>query len=250
MTKKEAGLINKKLENVFYNYYKKIGFLDNEENLSDNYLNKFLRERFIERVLFTVLREFEMKSLAEKSILITGFSHELVSFFLKLGAEPQNITVADICPQAIDRAKAILSKTLSFVKIDLDTLNFNDNTFDIAVCLNYLSNIPSDDLINKMAVEFYRVLKQGGLALVSFTNEIASHDDIQMSGVMRVFRPEEVIKFFNSFKLVNLLDFIPCNFTLFSINEESIYPKRIGIIEDLLIEQEKRYTDSLLLLSK
>ncbi|OPX94333.1 MAG: Methyltransferase domain protein [Pelotomaculum sp. PtaB.Bin104] len=240
----------KQIENIFINYYKKIGVLEDQKKDIKNYLSKFLRERFVERILFTVMSELENIKLAEKSILITGLSHELASVLLKWGAVPDNITVADLCPQAIKKAKALFSSSIKFSKISLDKFSFNDDDFDIIVCFNYLSNIPVNEYIEKLAAEFYRVIKPGGVAFISFTNEIASYEDMQLSGLLRTYQPEEILPYFKNYKLINLLHFFPYNFDLFFIENEHVFPKKIGYIEDILIEQNHRYTDSLLLLTK
>ncbi|OPX90127.1 MAG: ubiquinone/menaquinone biosynthesis methyltransferase [Pelotomaculum sp. PtaB.Bin013] len=251
MNLKETTMFNEKLENVFYNYYNRIDLFSNENKELKSLLNKFLKERFVERILFTVMVETNIDSLSNKSILILGLSHDLASFFLKLGAKPENITVADISSQALEEAQKSISKQLNFSKLDFDRLAFDDNTFDIMVCFNYLSNIPPDNMINNLVNELYRILKPGGLTFISFTNEIASRDDLQLSGVMRTFRPEEALSFCSKFNLINLLQFFPNNFSLFSLNNnEHIFPKRIGIIEDIIIEKNDRYAESLLLLTK
>jgi len=250
MTFNEKQELNKKLEKVFLNYYENTGFLSQEKHDITYYKNRFLRERFIERLLFTVLTEFNIGSLSGKSVLIIGLSHELASFFIKLGTEPGNITLADVCAQALERAKDLFSNRLEFAKIAPDRLCFGSDTYDVIVCFNYLSNIPVDGVIETLAAELYRVLKPGGIAFVSFTNEIASHNDINMSCIMRTFRREEVLEYFKEFNLINVLHFLPYNFLLFSINEDHIFPKKIGTIEDILIEKKDRYTDTILLLTK
>ncbi|OPX88178.1 MAG: Ubiquinone/menaquinone biosynthesis C-methyltransferase UbiE [Pelotomaculum sp. PtaB.Bin104] len=250
MTSNEKQELNKKLEKIFLNYYENTGFLSQEKQDITYYKNKFIRERFVERLLFTVLTEFNIGALSGKSILILGLSHELASFFMKLGAEPGNITLADTCAKALERAKDLSGNHLESAKIDLDKLYFEDDTFDVIVCFNYLSNIPVDGMIKTLANELHRVMKPGGIAFVSFTNEVASHDDMKTSGLIRTFRREEAIDYFKEFNLINVLHFLPYNFLLFSINEEHIFPKRIGTIEDILIEKNERYTDSILLLTK
>jgi len=250
MTDNEKQELNKKLEKVFSNYYENTGFFSQEKHDITYYKNKFLRERYVERLLFTVLTEFNIGSLSGKSVLIVGVSHELASFFMKLGTEPENITLADVCAQALEKAKELSSNLLGSAKVDLDRLCFGDDAFDVIVCFNYLSNIPVDRVLETLATELHRVLKPGGIAFVSFTNEVASHDDMKASGLIRTFRREEVLQYFHKFNLINMLHFLPFNFLLFSINEEHIFPKRIGTIEDILIEKNERYTDSILLLTK
>ncbi|MCL2766153.1 MAG: class I SAM-dependent methyltransferase [Peptococcaceae bacterium] len=246
----EKDTRNQKLENLFLNYYKKTGLVAADEPLSKNNRERFLRERFIERILFTTLEEAGLSSLSGKKILLTGLSQDLVSFFLRLGTELEDITLADLCPQALEQAKANYSDQLSGVKIYLDSFPLADNTFDLILCLNYLSNIPSNEYIGSMIQEFNRILKPEGLFLVNFTTELADRDSVQSSGVLRLYRPEEAIGFFDNFRMINLLDFIPYTFDRFRINEEPSYPKKIGFIEDLLIEQRNRYSEALLILSK
>lgn len=242
---------NSKLQNLFYNYYQKIGLLEDAEPKTPDYLSKFLRERFVERILFTALYEFDFKNLAGKSILLVGLSHELVSFFLKLGAEPDRITVADLCPQALQQAKAGYGSGVNLTLLEeIGRLPFPADSYDLIVCFNYLSNLPTNDYVSGLAGELRRVLKPEGLLAASFTNDIADREVVQMAGILRLFRPEEILEIFNTFKIINLLSFIPYQFTRFSLNEAPAYPQKIGFLEDLLIENNQRYTDSLLLLSK
>ena len=250
MPTSDKDTLNKKLEKLFVNYYQKTGLLPSEEPSPKNYREKFLRERFIERVLFTTLEEADLCDLSGKSILIAGLGQDLASFCLRLGAEPGGITLADLSPQALEQAKANYTDRLSAVKIELDSFPLPDNAFDLIICLNYLSNIPSNDYIGGLTGELFRVLKPNGLLLMNFTNELADRDSVQSSGVMRLFRPEEALGFFEAFQVINVLDFIPFTFDRFRINEEPSYPKKIGFIEDLLIEQRNRYSEAILILSK
>ena len=250
MTTNDRESLNQRLENLFFNYYQKIGLLEAEEPPTKNYREKFLRERFVERILFTTMEEAGLADLAGKKVLITGLSQDLVSFFQRFGAAPADITLTDVCPQALERVKADYSGQLNVVKVDLDAFPLPDKTFDLTVCFNYLSNIPNNEYISGLSGEFYRTLKPGGLFLINFTNEIASRDSVQSAGVLRLFQPQEVQILFQEFKSINLLDFIPFTFDRFRINDEPSYPKKIGFIEDLLIEQRNRYSEAMLILSK
>ena len=250
MSANDKETVNKKLENLFFNYYQKTGLLAMDETHQVNYREKFLRERFIERILFTTLEEAGLFDLSGKEILVTGLSQDLVPFFLKQGAKPETITLADVCPQALDQAKSNYANTLNGVKISMDAFPMPDNNYDLIFCQNYLSNIPTNEYIDSIIREFYRVLKPGGLFLISFTNETADRDCVQSAGVIRLFRTDEAAGFFEAFQVINILDFIPYTFDRFRINEESSYPEKIGFIEDLLIEQRNRYSEVLLILSK
>ena len=250
MTTNERETLNQRLERLFFTYYQKIGLLDSDEPPAKNLREKFLRERFIERIIYTTLEEAGLADLSGKKVLITGLSQELVSFCQKLGAAPAEITLADVCPQALEQVKAHYPAQLAAVKVDLDAFPLPDDAFDLIVCFNYLSNIPTNEYISNLAGEFFRVLKPGGLFLLGFTNDVAGRDAVQSAGVLRLFQPDEVRGLFQAFKIINTLDFIPYTFDRFRINEEPSYPKKIGFIEDLLIEQRNRYSEALLILSK
>jgi len=250
MAEKEREILKKKLENIFFNYYQKTGFVPGEEPVAKNYRQNFLRERFVERVIFTTLDEAGLADLSGKSVLVVGLSQDLVSFLHKLDIEPNRLTLADICAPALEQAQSLYNNQITWSKIDLDSIPLPDESFDLIICQNYLSNIPANDYIVSLANELYRILIPKGLMLLSFTNETADRDTVQASAVMRLFRPDEVKEYFSAFEVINTLDFIPYSFSRFTINETPSYPEKIGFIEDLLIEQRNRYSDTMMILTK
>ena len=56
-----------------------------------------------------------------------------------------------------------LDSPLAEVKADLCNLPFESNTYDLILCNHVLEHIPNDKLAMK---EIYRVLKQGGTAIL------------------------------------------------------------------------------------
>jgi ubiquinone/menaquinone biosynthesis C-methylase UbiE len=66
--------------------------------------------------------------------------------------------------EKLDYITADLESPLADVKMDIQDMPFEDNTFDVAICNHTLEHV-DDDL--KAMKEFHRVLKPGGWAILN-----------------------------------------------------------------------------------
>jgi len=58
---------------------------------------------------------------------------------------------------------ADLESPIADVKVDIQSLPFNENTFDVVICNHVLEHVPDD---KKAMREIFRVLKSGGFAII------------------------------------------------------------------------------------
>lgn len=66
-------------------------------------------------------------------------------------------------PEVIDYLSIDLSSPLAMVKMDITSIKYEDNSFDVIICNHVLEHIPNDQ---KAMSELYRVLKPGGFAIL------------------------------------------------------------------------------------
>ncbi|MFH1235474.1 MAG: class I SAM-dependent methyltransferase [Parcubacteria group bacterium] len=87
-------------------------------------------------------------------------------------------------------AKTFSNVTATFVQSDMRKLPFADNSFDRAFCIASLHHVPSSEYQLQAIIEMYRVLKPGGLLLM--TNwELASQPRyVKKRDKLRMEHPE------------------------------------------------------------
>jgi methionine biosynthesis protein MetW len=74
----------------------------------------------------------------------------------------------DLTQEALDMATA-RCPDMSFIRADLSKIDFDDDTFDFIACTETLEHV--DDYQDVLA-EFKRVLKPGGVLVITFPNEV------------------------------------------------------------------------------
>lgn len=74
-----------------------------------------------------------------------------------------------------DYLSADLDESRAMVKMDICEIDYPDKTFDIIYCCHVLEHVPDD---NKAMREFYRVLTEGGIAIIQvpITTEVTFED--------------------------------------------------------------------------
>ncbi|MGV7960065.1 class I SAM-dependent methyltransferase [Photorhabdus tasmaniensis] len=140
----------------------------NEEasNLFDQY-DDYLEDR----LGYTPLIENLKESLGPNvSVLDYGCGGGKVSRRLIAGGIKM-VTGVDISQTMVDKASSNINRgNSSYHQITIDVLNFNDNTFDAAICCYvFITNSEKSDLL-KIAKEVHRTLKPGGIFYVLDTN--------------------------------------------------------------------------------
>ncbi|KER04075.1 class I SAM-dependent methyltransferase [Photorhabdus temperata] len=140
----------------------------NEEasNLFDQY-DDYLEER----LGYTPLIENLKESLGPNiSVLDYGCGGGKVSRRL-IARGIKTVTGVDISQTMVDKASSNINRgNSSYHQITTDVLNFNDNTFDAAICCYvFITNSEKSDLL-KIAKEIHRTLKPGGILYVLDTN--------------------------------------------------------------------------------
>lgn len=81
----------------------------------------------------------------------------------------QKVTGIDLSQEAIEYAnQKYKNKDLNFMQMDVTKLNFNDNTFDTLTSFQVIEHIKE---VDKYLNEIRRVLKNGGIALITTPNK-------------------------------------------------------------------------------
>jgi len=85
---------------------------------------------------------------------------------LRLGFEPVNLSGVDIQEEKIMQAKAT-NPLVNFECVDATSMEFKNETFDIAMESMMFLQLTDDDIARRIASEMIRVTKPGGTLLVS-----------------------------------------------------------------------------------
>jgi len=85
---------------------------------------------------------------------------------LRLGFQASNVSGVDIQKEKIARAKAG-NPAVNFECADATSLEFQDETFDIAMESMMFLQLTDDDIAKRIAAEMIRVTRPGGILLVS-----------------------------------------------------------------------------------
>ena len=106
---------------------------------------------------------------------------ELAVYLASLG--PSRLVAADFSPVAVEKAKATAQgvgiKNIEFAVDDIESLSFNDGTFDTVVSCETVEHIPDPQLAVR---ELARVLKPGGRLFLTTPNYLS------VTGLHRAFR--------------------------------------------------------------
>ena len=73
----------------------------------------------------------------------------------------------DITPVALEKARQ-RCQFATFKKADLSATGFGDSSFDVIVCTEVIEHVPE---YNDVLAEFVRLLKPGGLLIITFPNK-------------------------------------------------------------------------------
>ncbi|KAA1192166.1 class I SAM-dependent methyltransferase [Photorhabdus heterorhabditis] len=146
--------------------------------MSTNWMNEDVSRLFDqyddyleERLGYTPLIENLKESLGQNiSVLDYGCGSGKVSRRL-IARDIKMVTGVDISQTMVDKASSNINRgNSSYHQIREGVLNFNDNTFDAAICCYvFINNSKKSDLL-KIAREVYRTLKPGGIFYVLDTN--------------------------------------------------------------------------------
>lgn len=100
----------------------------------------------------------------------------------------------DSSKEAIDYAKKIYSKkpVISFLKVDTCHLPFPDNSYQYTVCFETIEHLAYQEAI-LMIKELHRVLKPGGVLVISTPNKIFS---LATKAVLGVKNPHHLYEFY------------------------------------------------------
>lgn len=118
-------------------------------------------------VIKDFLNSYSSKKTKDLQCLDIGCSSGIITY--ALAPHFKMIIGGDIDKDAI-RLASKMNKTgnLSFKIIDVLSLPFSSNHFDVIICNNVYEHVPDP---NRMITEIYRVLKKGGICYFAATNK-------------------------------------------------------------------------------
>ncbi|HAL45299.1 MAG: hypothetical protein A2Y12_06455 [Planctomycetes bacterium GWF2_42_9] len=111
---------------------------------------------------------FSEQYAKNKVVLDDGCGSGYGSFHL-ISNGAQKVTGIDLSQEAIEYAnEKYKNKNLNFIQMDVTKLNFNDNTFDTLTSFQVIEHIKE---VDKYLNEIKRVLRNGGVALITTPNK-------------------------------------------------------------------------------
>ncbi len=130
-------------------------------------MNEEGRER-IAKQIWSVLSH-NLRNSGKLTCLDVGSSNGIIANYL--ADKFKSVTAVDVDEPAIDYAKKHFQKAnLEFKVMDIQKLNFKDNSFDVVVCNQVYNFVNSPE---KLMAEIYRVLKPDGICFFGARNKYA-----------------------------------------------------------------------------
>jgi len=125
------------------------------------------RRLLVAKQISFILRDhFNGKSLKKMRLLDVGCSSGIITNYLSKSSG--KVYGVDIDRRAMQLAKKVQSKNLTFKIGDATRLSFPENYFDVVICNHVYYYIKKQA---KLASEIYRVLKPGGICYFSGINK-------------------------------------------------------------------------------
>ena len=119
---------------------------------------------------------FELCTRDEGNVLEVGCGEGL--FLAKLAKEKRDLDIhgVDIWKDILDKAKNRFEENnITNVKLhhcDASSLVFENNFFDVVVCINVFFNLPSKEMFHRSLQETSRVCKSGGKIILDIRNSM------------------------------------------------------------------------------
>ncbi|MFT4614436.1 MAG: ubiquinone/menaquinone biosynthesis C-methylase UbiE [Bacteroidia bacterium] len=138
----------------------------NYSELKPSLYNSDKRHRKAETIV-RVCRDFA-SDITNLHALDVGSSNGIIDDYLAVHFE--QVTGIDIdAPAMVHAQKSFNKPNLHFLEGDAMKMDFDDNSFDAAVCTQIYEHVPSAE---KMFLELYRVLKPGGFCYFAGNNRL------------------------------------------------------------------------------
>lgn len=170
--------------------------------------------------------------------------------FIEWGANPANIYAIDISERVLSTAKGLSPASVNFLCAFGDNIPLEDASIDIMLNMGVIIHVMDDELVGRMAAEFYRVLKPGGMLFLYYTTERLNVDKSPIAHSTRGYRREQIMDLFKDFETLAIHGCFTDNPLELSWQKECIYPFHIGKAEDTLLFSDVKYLHELVLFRK
>ena len=179
------------LKTEIYKNQKKINnlFLKKNHNELTDYKNKWVANplwqwsRIYEYPFVESKIDHFIKNKENLKILDAGSGITFLPYKLSDKQEIKNIVCIDYDESLQKTYESIPSNKVSFTRGSLDKLDFDENTFDIVYCISVLEHTDNYD---KILQEFKRVIKNGGLLIITFDIGISINHKLNIKNSNRL----------------------------------------------------------------
>lgn len=198
-------------------------------------LEYFIHRKLMERLMLTHIINQGIETLSDKKIADIGCGDgSRFRPFIEWGVQPANVYAIDISERVLSRARATSPAAVNFICGFGDDIPLEDNSIDIVLNMGVIIHVLDDELVGRMAAEFYRLLKPGGILFLYYTSDRVIMDGSPIIHGSRGFKRQQVIDLFSQFEIVSIHTGFVDDHNIFQYENKPIFPYHIGKIEDAL----------------
>ncbi|MGE5371244.1 MAG: class I SAM-dependent methyltransferase [Solirubrobacterales bacterium] len=211
----------------------------------------FIHRKMMERIMLTHLIKHEIPSLSDLKIADIGCGDgSRFRPFIEWGARSENVYAIDISERVLTTAKQKSPADVNFICAFGDNLPLDDASMDILLNMGVIIHVMEDELVGRMAAEFYRVLKPGGIFFLYYTTERLSLDGSLIAHSTRGYRREQIMELFKGFETIAIHSGFVDNPLDLTWEKDPIYPFHIGKVEDFLMFKDVALLHELIVFKK
>lgn len=195
-----------RLEQVFNNfYYNGFSVTNQKEAMDSDTLTSLFNEYLLMYQLVMTMMEHKLTDIHKLKILDIGCGNgRMLRKLCDIGAGPQNCFGIDISEKAIEYATNNSPSGINFIQGDFANPIYKEQ-FDLITCLGVLIHIKDNEYIRKIAKEVGRILKPGGLFIVTATGEETKWNT-EMQKITRNFEHDELTGLFSELEHVTTIE--------------------------------------------
>lgn len=173
--------LKKRLDDFF-----EITAMKGPRDLSFHSIYSFFNDYLLWRYIFITMMQYGKANLSELKILDAGCANaRALQTFWQWGADPQKCYGVDGSEGIIEVAKELFPQFQLTAGL-IDDLSYEDDFFDVSVCLGVFNHILDNHSVSDILKELSRTMKPGGLLYVTLPNENVMYPD-HLKDSLRVF---------------------------------------------------------------
>lgn len=193
------------LEQSLDEFYSEHSHMLQGRDLTPETFSAYISEYFLWRyILLFMLSKGE--KLSQAKILDAGCgTGRAIMRLIEYGATPENCYGIDGAQASVDYCQAMFPK-LNFSKGFISKTEYDNDSFDITICLGVMLHFLDNDDLEQAFLELYRIMKPGGLLFFTIPSKRITYPG-SVSNMVRTFDVfnNEINPFYNKyFETINV----------------------------------------------